>query len=76
LLSFHTVLLGLGMLVVGVPPSAPGLHAGDAVSGGSPYGATTLAGPDGARQPTPLELETARLQGRHAAALGARLFAR
>lgn len=76
LLSFHTVLLGLGMLVVGVPPSAPGLHAGDTLSGGTPYGATTLAGPDGSRQPTPLELETARLQGRHAAALGARLFAR
>ena len=76
LLSFHTVLLSLGMLVAGVPPSAPGLHAGDAVSGGTPYGATTLAGPDGARRPTPLELDTARLQGRHAAMLGARLFAR
>lgn len=75
ILSFHTVLLGLGMVIVGVPPSAPGLHIPDAVSGGTPYGATTLAGPDGSRQPTAAELETARLQGRHAATLGMRLFA-
>ncbi|HON46715.1 MAG TPA: NAD(P)H:quinone oxidoreductase [Kiritimatiellia bacterium] len=76
LLSFHTVLFGLGMVVVGVPPTAPGLHVGDAISGGTPYGATTIAGSDGSRQPSSIELETARLQGRHAATIGMRLFAR
>lgn len=76
LLSFHTVLLGLGMVVAGVPPSAPGLHVADALTGGTPYGATTIAGMDGSRQPTAVELETARLQGRHAATLGLKLFAR
>jgi NAD(P)H dehydrogenase (quinone) len=74
-LSFHTVLIGLGMVVVGVPPSAPGLHVDDVISGGSPYGAATIASSDGSRQPSPIELETARLQGRHAATLGAKLFA-
>ena len=76
LLSFHTVLLGLGFVVVGVPPSAPGLHVSDALSGGSPYGATTVATADGSRQPSAIELETARLQGRNAATLGMKLFAR
>ena len=70
------MVLGLGMVVVGVPPTAPGLHVGDAISGGTPYGATTIAGSDGSRQPSPIELETARLQGRHAATIGMRLFAR
>ena len=73
LLSFHTVLLGLGMLVVGVPPSAPGLHAGDTLSGGTPYGATTLAGPDGSRQPTEKELAQARFQGKHVARITRKL---
>lgn len=76
LLSFHTVLLGLGFVVAGVPPSAPGLHVPDALTGGTPYGATTIAGPDGSRQPSAIELATARLQGRHAATLGLKLFAR
>ncbi|MDR2849948.1 MAG: NAD(P)H:quinone oxidoreductase [Verrucomicrobiota bacterium] len=75
LLSFHTVLIGMGFVVAGVPPSAPGLHAADGLSGGAPYGATTIASNDGSRQPSPLELETARLQGRHAASLGIKLFA-
>lgn len=74
LLSFHTVLLGLGMVIVGVPPSAPGLHLSDALSGGTPYGATTIAGADGSRQPTVVELELARLQGRTAATLGMKFF--
>ena len=74
LLSFHTVLLGLGMVIAGVPPSAPGLHISDALSGGTPYGATTIAGSDGSRQPTAIELEVAQLQGRHAETLGMRLF--
>lgn len=75
LLSFHTVLLGLGMVVVGVPPSTPGLHVEDAISGCAPYGATTLAFANGSRQPTAIELETARVQGRHTATLGLKLFA-
>ena len=48
----------------------------DALTGGTPYGATTIAGTDGSRQPTAVELETARLQGRHAATPGLKLFAR
>ena len=74
LLSFHAVLLGLGMVIAGVPPSAPGLHISDALSGGTPYGATTIAGADGSRQPTAIELELAKLQGRTAATLGMKLF--
>jgi NAD(P)H dehydrogenase (quinone) len=44
------------------------------VSGGTPYGATTLAGPDGSRQPSPNELKIARYQGHHVAEIAAKLF--
>jgi hypothetical protein len=55
--SFHTTMLHHGMVIVGVPYSQSGLmHMGD-VSGGTPYGATTLAGPDGSRQPSENELK-------------------
>lgn len=74
LLSFHTVLLSLGMLVVGVLPNVPGLHVRDGLSGGSPYGATTIAFADGSRQPSDIELATAHAQGRYAAEIGLRLF--
>lgn len=75
MLTFHAVLLGLGMVVAGVPPSAPGLHGVDEVTGGTPYGSMTIAGPDGSRQPSEIELATARLQGKHLAELGSKLFA-
>ena len=63
--SFHSTLLHHGMIIVGLPYSFPGLTTMDAISGGTPYGATTLAGADGARQPSQNELEGARFQGRH-----------
>jgi len=71
--SFHTTLLHHGMVVVGVPYSAAGLSHMDAIAGGTPYGATTIAGPDGRRSPSDVELEVARFQGRHVAQLAARL---
>jgi NAD(P)H dehydrogenase (quinone) len=74
LTSFHTTLLHHGMLVVGVPYSESGLVHMTDVSGGTPYGATTLAGPDGSRQPSENELKVARYQGRHVTELAAKLF--
>lgn len=73
--SFHTTLLHQGFVVVGVPPSVPGLRVIDEVSGGTPYGASTIAGADGSRQPTENELSVARAQGEHVARLAARLVA-
>jgi len=63
-LTFYTTLLHLGMIVVGVPYSAKGLMNMDEITGGSPYGAGTLAGHDGSRWPSENELEIARFQGR------------
>jgi NAD(P)H dehydrogenase (quinone) len=71
--SFHCTLMHQGMIVVGLPYSFAGLTRMDQVSGGTPYGATTLAGPDGSRQPTENELEGARFQGRHVAEIATRL---
>ena len=71
--SFHTTLLHHGMVIVGVPYACAGLSEIAEVSGGSPYGATTLAGPDGSRQPSANELEVARFQGRHVAEIAAKL---
>src|SRR6516164_6402829 len=71
--SFHSTLLHHGMIIVGVPYSFAGLTRMDQVTGGTPYGATTLAGPDGSRQPTENELAGARFQGRHVAEIAARL---
>lgn len=73
LTSFHTTLLHHGMVVVGVPYAEPRLMAMQEVSGGTPYGATTLAGPDGARQPSDNELAIARFQGQHVATIARRL---
>lgn len=73
LLSFHTVLLHHGMVVVGLPYSFAGQMRMDEIVGGSPYGATTLAGGDGSRQPSQTELEGARFQGRHVAQIAAKL---
>jgi NAD(P)H dehydrogenase (quinone) len=73
--SFHTTLLHHGMIIVGLPYSAAGLVRMDEVTGGTPYGATTLAGTDGSRQPSANELELARVQGRHVAEIAAKLTA-
>jgi NAD(P)H dehydrogenase (quinone) len=71
--SFHTTLLHHGMILVGVPYSCAGLTNMNEITGGSPYGAGTLAGPDGSRQPSANELEIARFQGRHVAEIAAKL---
>ena len=74
--SFHTTLLHHGMVISGVPYSCKGLMAMNEISGGSPYGASTLAGPDGKRMPSDNELDIARFQGKHVAQLAKRLAAR
>ncbi len=71
--SFHSTLLHHGMIIVGLPYSAKGLTNMSEITGGTPYGATTLAGADGKRQPSANELELARFQGRHVAEITARL---
>jgi len=72
-LSFYTFMIHMGMLVTGVPYSEPGLTKLDEVSGGTPYGATTIAGPDGSRLPSANELAIARAQGRHIATYAVKL---
>ncbi len=73
LTSFHTTLLHLGMVIVGLPYSAKGQMTLDEISGGSPYGATTIAAGDGSRMPSANELELARFQGRHVATIAGKL---
>ena len=73
ILSTHTVLLHHGMVVVGLPYTFQGQMIQGEVSGGSPYGASTIAAGDGSRQPSQNELDGARFQGRHVAAIAARL---
>jgi NAD(P)H dehydrogenase (quinone) len=75
ILSFHTTLLHQGMVVVGLPYAAQGQMRLDEITGGSPYGATTIAGGDGSRQPSANELELARFQGSHVAKIAAKLVA-
>lgn len=72
--STHTTLLHLGLIIVGLPYSFPGLIRMDEITGGTPYGASTLAGSDMSRQPSDNELDGARFQGRHVAEIGSRLF--
>jgi NAD(P)H dehydrogenase (quinone) len=67
ILSFHTTLLHHGMLIAGIPYSEPGLSTAGEMSGGTPYGASTLAGPDGSRMPSENELTLARYQGKRVA---------
>jgi NAD(P)H dehydrogenase (quinone) len=71
--SFHTTLLHHGMVIVGVPYSCTELVNMAEVTGGSPYGAGTLAGGDGSRQPSANELAIARFQGRHVAEITRKL---
>lgn len=69
--SIHTTLLHHGMVIVGLPYSWPGNAQMREISGGTPYGASTIAGADGSRQPSANELEGARYQGRHIAEIAA-----
>lgn len=71
--SFHTTLLHHGMVIVGVPYSEARLMNMDEITGGTPYGASTLAGADGSRQPSENELAIARFQGRHVAEVAQKL---
>jgi NAD(P)H dehydrogenase (quinone) len=67
ILSFHTTLLHHGMILVGLPYDFRGHSRLDEITGGGPYGAGTIAGVNGSRQPSANELEGARFQGRHVA---------
>ena len=71
--SFHTTLLHHGMIIVGVPYACAGLTNMAEITGGSPYGASTLTAPDGSRQPSQNEIDIAQFQGRHVALLAAKL---
>jgi NAD(P)H dehydrogenase (quinone) len=73
ILSFHTTLLHHGMVIVGCPYSEKRLSEAGEMSGGSPYGASTIAGPDGSRLPSENELAIARYQGRFAASIASKL---
>jgi len=73
ILSFHTVLLHHGMVVVGLPYAFQGQMGVGEVKGGSPYGAATISDGDGSRQPSAIELEAARYQGRHVAEIAGKL---
>jgi NAD(P)H dehydrogenase (quinone) len=75
ILSTHTVLLHHGMVIVGLPYSFQGQMGVTEITGGSPYGASTIAGGDGSRQPSANELAGARFQGSHVAGIAARLKA-
>jgi NAD(P)H dehydrogenase (quinone) len=74
--SFHSTLLHQGMVIVGVPYSCKGLTVMTEITGGSPYGSSTLAGADGKRMPSENELDIARFQGKHVAQIAKRLAAR
>jgi NAD(P)H dehydrogenase (quinone) len=74
LTSFHTTLLHHGMIIVGLPYSWEGNATMDGISGGTPYGITSITGGDGSRMPSANELEGARFQGRHVTEIATRLF--
>ncbi len=73
--SFHTSLLHHGMVIVGLPYTFKGNSEMGEISGGTPYGATTLAGNDGSRMPSENELAGARFQGNHVAQIAGKLIA-
>jgi NAD(P)H dehydrogenase (quinone) len=74
ILSFHTTLLHHGLIVVGLPYSFAGQMRIDEVTGGSPYGASTIAGGQGERMPSENELNAARYQGKHVAEITLKLI--
>lgn len=69
LLTFHPVLLHHGMVIAGLPYAFGGQTTMSEISGGSPYGASTIAGGDGSRQPSQNELDGARFQGKYVAGI-------
>jgi len=71
--SFHSTLLHHGMIIVGVPYTEQRLVNMSEITGGTPYGATTLAAADGSRRPSENELAIARFQGAHVAGIAAKL---
>jgi NAD(P)H dehydrogenase (quinone) len=73
ILTFHVTLLHHGFVIVGLPYAFQGQMRIDEVTGGSPYGATTISGGDGSRIPSENELEAARFQGKHVATIAAKL---
>ena len=76
ILTFHPVLLHLGMVVVGLPYAFQGQMGVSDVMGNSPYGASTIAAGDGSRQPSQVELDGARYQGKHVAQIATKLAAK
>jgi NAD(P)H dehydrogenase (quinone) len=75
ILGFIPTLMHHGMVVVGLPYAFQGQMGLEEVKGGTPYGATTITGGDGSRQPSEIELEAAKFQGAHVAQIAAKLFA-
>ncbi|HEX2574202.1 MAG TPA: NAD(P)H:quinone oxidoreductase [Polyangia bacterium] len=75
ILSFHTTLLHQGMVIVGLPYAFQGQMRTDELTGGSPYGASTITGGRGERMPSQNELDAARFQGQHVAAIAKKLAA-
>ena len=75
ILTFIPTILHLGMVYVGLPYTFSGQFGHEEVKGASPYGASTVAGGDGSRQPSAIELEAARFQGAHVAEIAAKLSA-
>jgi len=73
LLSFHITLLHHGMIIVGLPYAFQGQMGVTELTGGTPYGATTIAGGQGERMPSENELAGARFQGKHVATIASRL---
>jgi len=76
ILTFHPVLLHLGLVIVGLPYAFQGQMGLDEIKGGSPYGAATITGGDGARMPSKVELDGVRYQAKHVAQIAAKLFGR
>ena len=75
ILTFHPVLLHLGFVIVGLPYAFQGQMGVSEVMGNSPYGASTIADGNGSRQPSQVELDGARFQGRHVAEIAGKLVA-
>jgi NAD(P)H dehydrogenase (quinone) len=73
ILGFIPTLLHHGMVVVGLPYTAQGQMRNDEITGGSPYGVSTITNGDGSRLPSANELELAKFQGRHVATVAAKL---
>ena len=76
ILSFQTALMHHGMIIVGLPYAYTGQLGHDEIRGGSPYGASTIAGGDGSRMPAGHELDGAKFQGKHVAQIAAKLAAK